>query len=244
MEKGDLARACDDFSAAVRLDPTCQTARVKLVSALLLRGDCKAALVAADATVTAAPADLDAMRVRAAALTAGQRCDEACTQWAVILRRQSPPIAQDVMDFAAACSACHPPRLEEAVLQLEPALRRQPHHARLRDNLIALYARCGQFDRAVAVVDETLGTMPRKEWWLDRRSALLEQAGRSAEAGLCCRQALQVIAALPDQQRLTRAVSDLTAQVHARLLRLAPARKISSPPSVSQPEPAPMPSTP
>jgi tetratricopeptide (TPR) repeat protein len=123
------------------------------------------------------------------------------------------------------------PRLEEALRGLDQGLGALGPLVALGLYASELEVRLKRFDAALARIDRLAAFSPRKESYLVRRGAILEAAGRTAEARQAYALALQAIASLPDGRRGARAVDDLAARARAGLARLGPSCPVRSAPA-------------
>ena len=145
-------------------------------------------------------------------------CDEA----------HRPPEPDYYLERARELAAAGNEHLDEAVRGLDEGVRLLGPIVSLQLPAIDLDLELGLYDAALARLDTIAAQSPRKEGWLARRAAILEKAGRPAEARAACTEALAAIAGLPPARRSVAAIRELEQSLNATLGRLASRSEDSS----------------
>ena len=78
-----------------------------------------------------------------------------------------------------------------------------------------------QFDAALRRVDVARSTAARPEPWMVKRASILAQAGRLDESRAAWREIIAHLAALPDHERTSHAMSIIAEQARVALASLA-----------------------
>ena len=105
----------------------------------------------------------------------------------------------------------------EAVAVLDEGMARLGRLGTLAAMALDLEIALGRTEAALRRVDALIAAAPRKEGALYRRGAILEKAGRVAEARAAYELALAAIAAVPEYRRGTEATRTLQIQIEAAL---------------------------
>ncbi len=225
LERGELYTAHEDWIAAeanllraAELSPhhpRLDRARAQLA---LATGHAADALALINATLQRAPADPDALLVRARAQARlGQR-DAAVADLNGVLSLVATPAPELFLERAALLPPADAVRsLDQGVQRIGPALT-------LHQRALELELSLGAVDAAVARIDGLAERSERKESWLKRRGDVLARAGRLQEARASYAAALAAIAALPDWLR----ASPPTLKLAEELSRITAVRLPSS----------------
>ena len=217
---GDRVEAAADYDRAAALDPALAVVDLARGALELDAGRPEAAQRALDRFVRSKPDD-------AAGYVARGR----------LLRRQTEPAAA-AADFARAVALSREPSAElylesaealreagragEAVAVLDQGTARLGPLLTLATMALDLEIALGRTDDALRRVDALIAAAARKEGWLQRRGAVLEKAGRTAEARAAYELARAAIAAVPEYRRATEATRTLQTGIEAALRRLQP----------------------
>ncbi|HYG76300.1 MAG TPA: tetratricopeptide repeat protein [Planctomycetota bacterium] len=92
-------------------------------------------------------------------------------------------------------------KLVQALNVLETAMNRCGQLLVLQERALSIEVRLKRYEPALRRIDAILESAERKEYWLLQRGEILQQAGRTAEAGEDFARAEEAFAALPAQQR-------------------------------------------
>ncbi|WP_414660244.1 tetratricopeptide repeat protein [Horticoccus sp. 23ND18S-11] len=225
LERGELYTAHEDWIAAeanllraAELSP--HHPRLDRARALLAlaTGHASDALTLINVALQRAPADPDALLVRARAQARlGQR-DAAVADLNGVLTLVATPAPELFLERAALL----PPA--EAVRSLDDGVRRIGPALSLQLRALELELALGAVDAAVARIDGLADRSERKESWLKRRGDVLARAGRIQEARASYAAALAAIAALPDWLR----ASPPTVKLAEELSRITAVRPTST----------------
>ena len=225
LRRGELYRlnrqwreALADLDGAERVDASLR--RVDLVRAHVFLetsrpGD---AVAAADRYLTHEPEQIDALLIRARARVGLRRFAAAAADFTRILQQR--PLPDFYLERARAERVIGPAGLDRARRGLDEGLARIGSIVTLELEALDLERALGEFDRALARIDRLAAAAPRKEQWLARRGAVLEQAGRRDEARATYAAALAAVEQLPARTQRTRATQQLLIALRADLDRL------------------------
>jgi tetratricopeptide (TPR) repeat protein len=238
--EGHPSRALADLARADARSPGRRDVLLERGLSLWAMGNQRGAESALDRFLASGPAALPALAARGKIREAHRQFEGARADYDSAVRLRPDPelyLARGRADEAAG-------KLERAAEGYEQALTALSGATTVRLALIRVESRRGSFDRARALVDEVLATVPRKADWLLLRADVHSAAG-SADLATKDREAAlleveETLARRPsDLARLTRAkallslgrtqqaVSDLEAVV-SRSPRLAEAQKLLS----------------
>lgn len=224
LRRGDLRRATGDFTdahadldRAARLDP--QLAGLDLGRARLHLDEHRPADAVAAATrvLTVESRNVQARLIRARALAQLGNRPNAVADFSRAIDLDPTP---DVIIERARLLEAPPADLEEALGGLEDGLRRIGPVVTLDLEALEIERRLRRYDAALRRIDGITARSPRKEQWLARRAALLDEAGRSTDALSAYEAALAATTALPPHIRDTRAVAALVSIVQSHIVRL------------------------
>jgi tetratricopeptide (TPR) repeat protein len=185
---------------------------------LRLAGRFAEALAALDQYIAAHPTNSAAHLQRARVQIALGQPAAALADYRTALRlaeRPEPDLVQECADALAQAGLT-----DEAVRVLDAALLQLGAVPSLALRALDLEARSGRYDSALSRIDVLQQTAPRPEPWMAKRATLLAQAGRKEAA----RQAWSVLsahlAALPNLERGSHAMSLLAEQARHALAAL------------------------
>ena len=212
---GNWSSATRDYDRAGRLDPT--LAAVDLGRGLLLldRGRGAQALTPLRRYVNARSEDSRGHIALARAFVMAGKPSHAADAYAAAMELTPRPDPEWILEHARALVAAGRP--QDALAQLDAMLVRLGSVVTLELAAIEIDLRLGDTDDALRRVARAEAQATRKETWLARRGDILTRAGRTAEARAAYRSALDAIASLPEERRLTRANRELAERMLAAI---------------------------
>jgi len=227
LRRGELRRALGesdaahaDLDRAAELNP--RLIAVHLARARLHMDDQRPAAALASATtfLAAEPGNVQALLLRArAGAQLGSR-QQAVADFSRAIAIQPRP--DTVIERARLLQAV-PADLEQALDGIEDGMRRIGNLVTLQIEALEIERRLRRYDAALSRLDVVTARAARKERWLLRRGALLEEAGRPSDALPTYQSALAAALALPTHLQGTRATSALVSDLHTRIGRLSAA---------------------
>jgi predicted Zn-dependent protease len=126
-----------------------------------------------------------------------------------------PDLVQEVSSALAANG-----KKEEAAGVLAAGIARLGKIPSLVLRAIDLEIETKKFDAALRRIEQAQRDAPRPEPWMARRAAVLAQAGRVEESRAAWRELLEHLASLPDHERTSQSMSNLTDEARAALASL------------------------
>jgi tetratricopeptide (TPR) repeat protein len=214
--------ALADYARAAQLDPTLAAVDLARGKTLLHAGSPDRAKSALDRFLAAHPEHAEALATRARALVIlGQRLVATADYARAIAATESRgrPNPEYYLERARALAGEGGDHIGRALRGLEEGIERLGPIMSLQLEAITLELAGKRYDAALARLDALAAQSPRQEPWLARRGAILEQAGRGAEARRAYEQALVAIEALPARHRAAEATARLEAELRAALAR-------------------------
>jgi tetratricopeptide (TPR) repeat protein len=217
-ENRQWTEAIADLDRAERIDSTVGLANLVRAHVNSDRGQWQGAIDAASRFLERQPDHIDALVLRARAATKLGRPQAAAADFTRALSgRPSPDL---YIERARVLAAIGPTSIEQAITGLDEGIARLGPIVTLELEAIDLETRLKRYDAALARVDAIVARSPRKESWLARRGAILELAGRRAEATAAYQSALDSLSSQSDRIQQTRASTALAADLRANLQRL------------------------
>jgi tetratricopeptide (TPR) repeat protein len=229
LRRGELHRLHQDWSAAEKdyltarkLAPDMTAVEFCLGRLNLDAGKPAQAKEHFDRYLAERPADGIARVERARALVSLGKPLAAVADYDAALAASSPmtPQPEHYLERARALMAAGPENVERAIAGLDEGLSRLGDPVTLELYAIDLEVKSKRYDPALVRIDRLAAQSTRKEPWLMRRGAILEAAGRKAEALRAYRQALSAVESLPASRRGSRAVARLEAEARSAVARL------------------------
>ncbi len=214
---GDLADARADLDHAATLDATQPGLPLAWARLQLDERRPSDAVASATRALAAQPSNTAALRLRAQAYVQLHQREQAVADLTRVI--ELAPVPDTVLERARLLEE-EPADLDEALAGIEDGLRRIGPVVTLQLEAIDLERRLRRFDAALRRIDAVTAQAPRKEAWLARRGALLEDAHRTTDALAAYRSALDAVNTLPPHARTTRATSALALDLHHRIDRL------------------------
>ena len=213
--EGQFVRALADLAQASDVEPNRRDIVLEKGLTLAAKGDAKEAEIALSAYLASGPPLAGALEARGKMREGAKRFVEARADYAAAIVLRSDPelfLARGRMDEALG-------HWDDAARGYEEGLKALSGAVVLRMALVRVEAKRGKFDRAIALVDEMLATLPLKADWLLLRADLHMQAGRVDAA-----RKDRVVALQELDERMARRPTDLARITRAKAL-LALGRK-------------------
>lgn len=218
IEHGDWELALPILEKVEQLAPGRFATGTSRGEALMLGNKFPEAKAAFDTWMAAHPEDLRAQLFRARANAALKDTNASLSDFREVLRRMpqaEPDLVHEVAEALASAGAT-----DEAISVLDAAIRRLGNIPSLLLSALDLEVASGHFDQALARVDAMQLSAPRPEPWMAKRAELLEQAGRKAEARAAWESLATRLAALPNLERGSHAMSILAERANQGLRRI------------------------
>ncbi len=187
-------------------------------SAALGAGKAVDAKEALDRFIAKYPGNAKALTLRARAferLEKGEQCLEDYRAALSGATRPEPDLFCEVADALAFRG-----HTDEALRVLDAGMAKLGTIPSLALKAIAMEVTAKHFDAALVRMDAMQKSAPRPEPWMAKRAALLEQAGRKEESRAAWESLATHLAALPDNERQSHAMSTLAEQSKAALEKL------------------------
>ena len=210
--------ALADLDRARQLDAELASVDLARAHVLLDSGRPRAAVDLATRFLTRQPRHADALivRGRARAQIGLQRDAAVDFTRALDLR----PVPDLYIERARTVAGTGTAQIEAALQGLDEGIARLGPIVTLELEAIDLEERLKRYDSALSRLARVSAQAARQESWLARRGAILEQAGRSAEARAAYHAALNAAMTLPDPTRRTRVSTALIERLHKNLERM------------------------
>lgn len=209
----DAARA--DFDRVAELDPSLDVidfARGKLD---LDAGRPAAAKASLDRFLERHPRHAEARLTRARALVRLEERAAAVADYDAAIANDASPSPDMYHERANALADLG--RVDDALRGLDEGIARLGNITALQRQAMAIERAASRHDAALARLEAIASRSPRKEAFLAEKAEILASAGRTGEARAAWREALARIEALPQNQRNSIAVRELTARVKTAL---------------------------
>jgi predicted Zn-dependent protease len=229
LKRGEIHRGLSDWKAAAadyrrarELDPALDAVDLCLGRMLVESGRPQEAIPALDRFLAKHPDHPMAIASRARALARLGRSIQAADDFTRAITQSQPHADPDLyLERARALAEGQEPRLDEAIRGLDEGMAALGPLVSLGLYAIDLEVRARRYDAALARIDRLAALSPRKESYLVKRAAILEAAGRPAEARQAYALALEAVAALPPGRRAVPAIEDLASRARAGVDRTA-----------------------
>jgi tetratricopeptide (TPR) repeat protein len=210
--------ALADLDRAQQLDPHLASVDLARAHVLLDSGRPRAAVDSATRFLARQPRHADALIVRGRARARlGLRRDAADDFNRALDLRPAPDL---YIERARTVAGTGTATVEAALHGLDQGIARLGPVVTLELEAIDLEERLGRYDSALARLARVSAQAARQESWLARRGAILDRAGRTAEARAAYREALNAAMNLPESTRRTRASAALIERLHKDLQRM------------------------
>lgn len=202
--------------------------------ALALGGLSEAARTVLDSFLKANPEHAAAYAVRARVFLQLNRPEDAFIDFRAVLTKSATPEPDHYQEFAEALASQGQQNAASSVLQ--EGIHKLGNIPSLISKALELEVATGQFDAALTRVDAMQKNAPRPEPWMAKRAQVLAQAGRTEEASKAWQTLAAHIAALPNLERGSHAMSTLLEQ--AALHGTKPIPPVATTPANTSPTPA------
>jgi len=215
---GDMVGAGADFDAAEKLDPglaEVDLARGEMLSEMRRNDEAKAAL---DRFLKKQPQHPGGYVARARVHSHEGAHLAAAEDFATAT--MLVPDADPSLFLEHARSLQQAGRVEDAIRVLDNAVTRRGMLVVLMQGALEIEEAAGMREQALSRLDKLIGASPRKERWLARKGALLETAGRKAEARACFLEAQTALESVPGPRRNSTAMLELAKKIDGALQRL------------------------
>jgi tetratricopeptide (TPR) repeat protein len=210
--------AIADLDRAQRLDATLASVDLARAHLLLDSGRPRAAVDAATRFLTHQPRHADALIVRGRARAQlGIPRDAAVDFTHALELRPTPDL---YIERARTVAGATGSSIEAALRGLDEGIARLGPGVTLELEAIDFELRLKRYDAALIRLERVSAQAARKESWLARRGAILEQAGRIDEARATYRAALTAAMNLPESKRRTKVSAALIQKLTQDLDRL------------------------
>lgn len=195
--------------------------------AYLVGGKPAEARKALDRAIVREPANPSALTLRARAWAALGKSEESLTDYRAAWRttaQPEPDLVQEVSDALMAQG-----HTEESLDILVVGMKKTGAVPGLVQLALDRERALGRFEDALARIDSLQRTAPRPEPWMAQRAALLAKAGRIADARAAWQALSDHLAALPNLERGSHAMSLLAEQARTALAALSLSAPTASP---------------
>lgn len=217
-QHGEWKFALAETEAVERLAPGLHLADFLRSEALLGDGKPAEARALLDRLIATQPKNFRALTLRARALAALGQPAACVADYRAALRAVAQPEPDLVQETADALVACG--QSDEAVQALGDGIARLGPIPSLMLRAMELEVATGRFDAALSRIDAMQKSAPRPEPWMAKRAELLTQAGRPAEARAAWQALIAHLAALPNLQRGSHAMSLLAERARQALAQI------------------------
>lgn len=219
-EHGNFPEALAAAEQAEKINPKFALLDLVRGDIFLQAGRLPEARAALDRYLKQTPANAHALLLRARTKAASGKPVESLADYRAALGAAvapEPDLYQEVSDALAAQGLA-----DEALVVLDKGLRALGPIPSLTLRAMELEVVTGRFDAALSRVDLLQKSSPRPEPWMAKRAQLLARAGRPAEARAVWEGLLAHLAALPNLERGSHAMSLLAEQARQALAALGP----------------------
>jgi predicted Zn-dependent protease len=230
LKRGELHRAHEDWRAAqadytqaLHLDPTLDTARFGRARMFFEQGKAKEALPDINAFLAQHPEDPQGLLTRARIHARLKNSLSAAADFTRALAHIDKPDPEIYIERAQALIEAGEAHRDEALQGLEEGMRKLGPIVTLELPAIDIEVKKKDFAGALARIDRNIARLPRKESWLLRRGEVLLAAGRTKEAHVAFQAALEALEDLPDYRRRVPQMAALEKKLNGLLLASSPA---------------------
>ncbi|MFN0079449.1 MAG: hypothetical protein ACKVY0_23540 [Prosthecobacter sp.] len=235
LEHADWKTALIDLERADRLAPGMLESELVRGEALALAGHWEAALAVLNDLLMAHANQPQGLLQRARVLKQLKQDEPCLNDYRRALEKTPHPEPDLFQEVAEALMACG--HGEEAVQVLQRGLQAVGAVPSLVLKAMEIETAAGHFDAALSRIEAMQKSAPRPEPWMAKRAQLLAQAGRHAASRAAWQALATHLAALPNLERGSHAMSRLAEQAAANLAQSvaaaapAPAPIIAVPPA-------------
>lgn len=216
-EHEQWTQAATDYDHAEKLAPGLEAVNLGRGKLYLVMGKLDAARAQLDLVLTSRPMHVDALATRAQVLQSMGEPLAAADDYAKAIANATSPEPDYYLGRAKALSDADPARIDEAIACLDAGITRLGKLPTFFLTAIDLETGRGDFNAALARLDDFREGQARQEAWLERRGDILMQAGRDEDAKAEWRDAIAAVDALPPRLRGTGAIIELRTRLTRRL---------------------------
>ena len=213
----DYAPARQDYHTARQLEETLIITDYLLAKIDLDTRQWSAGLTRVAAYLAERPRDPQALILRAGLLRGHGDAAAGAADLAAALDHLSAPAPRHYTTIAETVLAADSLAVDEALAWLDRGQARFAFDIVLQSKRVELLRGADRYDEALTTIDLILTALPRTEKWTFERAAVLEAAGRSAEARQAYQSTLEQIRALPSRLQHSARVLQLEADALGRL---------------------------
>ena len=222
LEHGDCHACLLDVAEAERRQTLDIGAGLLRGRALAAGGRFAEAKVTLDVFLSAHPDHAAALMARARALGALERKTEAADDFVRAMALTPQPEPDHVFELAD--FLCRANREADALAAIDRALKATPGVPSLVERAVKIEITRGNFDGALRRIGEAMESVKVKEPLMARRAALFAQAGRIADSIGAWRELQVRLAAMPQAERDSHAMSSLAVRTRHALAALTGAQ--------------------
>lgn len=215
----DLALA--DYERAAQLDPSLDAAQLAKGQLLFEAGWPISARAVLDAYIARNTQDATARLIRARVLSSLGHYLAAAEDYTHAIHVMKAPTPDFYLERANALAALGGNHIDEAIASLDEGISGIGPLITLQVAALDLEIKHKRHAQSLARLDTLIATFPRKDKWLAKRGAVLEEAGRTRDAHEAYKQALRAIATLSSRQQNTKATRDLKTNLLSAIERSA-----------------------
>lgn len=216
----DFDKAFSDYTTARELAPHLQIIDLQFAKLFAKNNYANSALIYVNQYLANQPKNLNGLMSRAAIYTQLGKDSLAVLDFEEGIAQANNPVPEYYLDISKAVLAADSTNFDDAIKWLQKGEKTIGFNIVLRSYAIDLAILQGDYDQAIAYVDEILEKMKRKEKWLIKKAEIYETANRPKEAYATYKAALQSIKQLPRHTRGTRVVTELQAKATLKTIEL------------------------
>jgi tetratricopeptide (TPR) repeat protein len=227
LRRGELHRAHRDWKPALadydrvaQLRPDLDVVDLSRGLTFFASGSPEAAIAALDRFLLKHPEHAEASLTRARARAKLGRHEAAAEDFTRAITHTTMPRPEHYLERAQALTALGDARIDDALRGLDEGIKTLGPIVTLQLYAIDFELRKNRHDAALARLDQIAAQAARKETWLARRGAILEQARRPGEARQAYATALAALDLVPVSRRNTKTTVELESRLRAALARL------------------------
>jgi len=227
LQRGELHRAHHaprraraDYDRALALDPSLDAARLARARLLVEIGRATQAVPDLEAFLARHPGHVDATLVRARARRARGDLSGAVADYDTVLAAAPDPDRGLERARLLAATGLDADR-HRAVAGLDALMTRLGPIVTRELEAVALLAKGGDYNAAIARADLSIARTPRPDRWLVRKADLLRHAGRTAKARQAYHDARAALDTLPLERQQTRDIQRTRAAIDDALADLS-----------------------
>jgi tetratricopeptide (TPR) repeat protein len=225
-EDFDLALA--DYERAAQLDPSLDATQLAKGQLLFEAGWSASARAVLDAYIARNTQDATARLIRARVLSSLGHYLAAAEDYTHAIHVMKTPTPDYYLECANALAALGGNYIGEAIACLDEGIGVLGPLITLQVAALDLEIKHERHAQSLARLDTLVASSPRKDKWLAKRGAVLEEGGWTQDAHEAYKQALHAITALTSRQQNTKATRELKTNLLSAIERSAAKEAISS----------------